>query len=178
LTTGNNLFKLLNTNTSIIGNYKVSISTDSQKYVIAKTPLNLIEGYKTATKSNKKYICHHLEEIKTKDGKYIISIEELNKTPIENIIHKTSKDLMFSNQYYGLPPEKLLFMRYDIHNDLHRAVERLMKKVKGTAKIQAPKYKTKTYSVVGKTKTILNHFNNNITKEQLEKEKKFYYRNR
>lgn len=157
----------------------MSISTDSQKYVIAKTPLNKIEGYRTGVNSNKKYICHHLEEIKTVDGQYITTVEQLKNTPIENIIHKTSKDLMFSNQYFGLPPEKLLFMRYDIHNELHRAVERMLKKGACKTKVEpSAKAKTKTYSVVGKGKTILKHFNNNITKEQLEKEKQFYSRHR
>ena len=136
-----------------------------------------INLYDVALKSKKQYICHHLEEIKNiKTGEYITTLQQVQNTPANEILHISRKDLQIKNQYEGIDASKLMFIPYDIHNKLHAEVE---KKVKtGRSKTSsAPKKQTKRFSVVGKRAVILKHYNNNITQKEMKRELNHYYKN-
>lgn len=136
-------------------------------------------NYKRAINDKKLYEIHHCDEIINKrTGLPFYSIEELEQAEAKDIKYTPSKQLQGGKKYWKTAPEKLMCLVQQEHRHFHKiARAKLLELTK--FKNEYVNGRKKRCSTVGIAKLIREHYApKKLTREEIEKERRFYNWNR
>jgi hypothetical protein len=136
-------------------------------------------NYKKAIKDDKLYEVHHCDEIINKlTGLPFYSVEELEKADAKNIKYTSSKQLQGGKKYWKTEPEKLMCLVQQEHRHFHKVARAKLLELTNF-KNEYVNGRKKRCSTVGVAKLIREHYApKKLTREEIEKERRFYNWNR